>query len=216
MKRRLNILCILVMLVFCYSVFEYGYYYGNAFIDGARAGMKAAEDREQFVRTNNMKGVNLFPDNYADLKDSVYNEKTGEFVPALYSKLIVSVETPINIWVKFTTLMCSFIGLFSTILSVVFFARIIIAINKSSIFDWKNVRRLRWLGAVLILNFLCVALPGYISAYELSGALSIPGYSLNISGLVSKQTLVLGIVSLIVGEVFAIGLRMKEEQDLTI
>lgn len=216
MKRRLNVLCLLVMLVFCYSVFEYGYYYGNAFIDGARAGMKAAENKEKFVQTNNMKGISLFPDDYADLKDSVYNEKTGEFVPALYSKLIVSVDTPINIWLKFTTLMCNFIGLFSTILSVVFFGQIVLAINKSTIFDWKNVRRLRWLGAVLILNFLCVALPGYISAYELSDAFSVPGYSLNISGLVSKQTLVLGIVSLIVGEVFAIGLRMKEEQDLTI
>lgn len=216
MKRRLNVLCLLVMLVFCYSVFESAYYYSNAFMDGARVGMKAVENKKQFVRTNNMKGISLFPDNFADFKDSVYNEVTGEYVPAIYSKLIVSVETPINLWIKFIILMCNFIGLFSTILSVVFFVQIIIAINKSSIFDWKNVRRLRWLGAVLILNFLCVALPGYISAYELSGVFSVPGYSLNISGLVSKLTFVLGLVSLIVGEVFAIGLRMKEEQDLTI
>lgn len=102
------------------------------------------------------------------------------------------------------------------IFSVVFFAKLIIAINKSRIFDWKNVRRLRWLGAILILNFICSAFPAYISAYELSGVFSISGYSVNLSGLVSKLTLVLGLVALIVGEVFAIGLKMKEEQDLTI
>ena len=163
-----------------------------------------------------MKSIALFPDNFANLKDSVYNEKTGEFVPAIYGKLVVSVNTPVNIWLKFITMMCNFIGIFTMIFSVVFFAKLIIAINKSRIFDWKNVRRLRWLGAILILNFICSAFPAYISAYELSGVFSISGYSVNLSGLVSKLTLVLGLVALIVGEVFAIGLKMKEEQDLTI
>ena len=187
-----------------------------AFVDGFRAGMNYVDNKEQFQKTNNMKSIALFPDNFANLKDSVYNEKTGEFVPAIYGKLVVSVNTPVNIWLKFITMMCNFIGIFTMIFSVVFFAKLIIAINKSRIFDWKNVRRLRWLGAILILNFICSAFPAYISAYELSGVFSISGYSVNLSGLVSKLTLVLGLVALIVGEVFAIGLKMKEEQDLTI
>ena len=196
MKKRLNILCLLVMLVFCYSVFESAYYISSAFVDGFRAGMNHVDNKEQFQKTN--------------------NKKTGEFVPAIYGKLVVSVNTPVNIWLKFITMMCNFIGIFTMIFSVVFFAKLIIAINKSRIFDWKNVRRLRWLGAILILNFICSAFPAYISAYELSGVFSISGYSVNLSGLVSKLTLVLGLVALIVGEVFAIGLKMKEEQDLTI
>ena len=194
------------MLVFCYSVFESAYYFSNAFMAGFRVGMNAEHDKEQLKRTHNMKSISLFPDDFVDLKDSVYNEKSGKFVPAIYGKLIVSVNTPINLWFKFT----------SMFFSVVFFFKLIVAINKSNIFSWKNVRRLRWLGAILILNFICDALPAYISAYELSDAFSIPGYSLNLSGLVSKLTLTLGLVALIVGEIFAIGLRMKEEQDLTI
>lgn len=216
MKRRLNVFCLLVMLVFCYSVFESAYYLGSAFVDGFQVGMNSVNDQEQFNKTNNMKSIALFPDNFANLKDSVYNEKAGEFVPAIYGKLMVSVGTPVNLWLKFTTMMCHFTGLLTMILSVVFFIRLIIAINKSKIFDWKNVRRLRWLGVILILNFICSALPAYISAYELSDVFSIAGYSLNFSNLASKQTLVLGLVALIVGEIFAIGLRMKEEQDLTI
>ena len=39
---------------------------------------------------------------------------------------------------------------------------------------------------------------------------------LNIMPADDQLTLVLGLVALIVGEVFAIGLKMKEEQDLTI
>ncbi|WP_455585649.1 DUF2975 domain-containing protein [Bacteroides sp.] len=216
MKRRLNILCLLVMLVFGYSVFESAYYFSNAFMAGAKAGMNYKDNAEQFKETINMKTVALYPDNIANLKDSVYNDKTGEFVPALYSKLIVSVDTPMNLWLKFVTLMCNYIGIFSMILSVVFFVKLIIAINKSLIFNWKNVRRLRWLGSMLILNFICIALPAYISVYELSGVFSISGYSLNLSCLVSKLTLTLGLIALVVGEIFAIGLKMKEEQDLTI
>ena len=151
MKKRLNILCLLVMLVFCYSVFESAYYISSAFVDGFRAGMNYVDNKEQFQKTNNMKSIALFPDNFANLKDSVYNEKTGEFVPAIYGKLVVSVNTPVNIWLKFITMMCNFIGIFTMIFSVVFFAKLIIAINKSRIFDWKNVRRLRWLGAILFL-----------------------------------------------------------------
>lgn len=216
MKRRLNVFCLVVMLVFCYSVFESAYYFSHAFMAGFRVGMNFEDNPELFNRTNNMKTIALFPDDYVNLKDSVYNEKSGEFVPALYGKIMVSVKTPFNIWLKFTTVMCNFVGIFAMVLSVIFFIKLIIAINRSIIFNWKNVRRLRWLGAILILNFICSALPDYIWAYELSDVFSISGYSLNLSSLVSKLTLILGLVSLIVGEIFAIGLKMKEEQDLTI
>lgn len=52
MKRRLNILCLLVMLVFCYSVFESAYYFSNAFMAGFRVGMNAEHDKEQLKRTH--------------------------------------------------------------------------------------------------------------------------------------------------------------------
>ena len=45
---------------------------------------------------------------------------------------------------------------------------------------------------------------------------SVHGYELHLSDTVNTTTLVLGISTLIVAEVFAIGLKMKEEQDLTI
>ena len=56
----------------------------------------------------------------------------------------------------------------------------------------------------------------YSNMASVSKVFSIPGYDLSLVDLVSITTLVLGLCSLIVGEVFAIGLKMKEEQDLTI
>ena len=89
------------------------------------------------------------------------------------------------------------------------------AINKSDIFNWKNVRRLRWLGVALLLNFISEAVPALMNDYELSSVFSLSGYSMETS-IDSVMLVILGLVSLIVGEVFAIGLKMKEEQDLTI
>ena len=62
MKRRLNILCIIVVLVLGYSVFETGYY----FIVGVKAGVEAgaenaasAENRKELI---NMKYISLLPE----------------------------------------------------------------------------------------------------------------------------------------------------------
>ena len=56
----------------------------------------------------------------------------------------------------------------------------------------------------------------YLDFIGIDTVFSLHGYELSLSELVSTTTLVLGLCSLIVGEVFAIGLKMKEEQDLTI
>lgn len=219
MKRRLNILCVLVMLVLGYSVFQSVYYMSSAVVSGAELGFQSGlnNDKQKIEEISEMRPVALFPtDLLSGLKDSVYNEKSGTFVPAMYSQLNVSVKVEPNVWLKLTTVLGAFLDVFASIAAVVLFAGFIVSINQSRIFEWGNVRRLRWLGGILIVSFLCSAVPVCIAFYELSGVFEISGYSLITYGLVSTLTLVLGLMSLIVAEVFAIGLRMKEEQDLTI
>lgn len=218
MKRRLNILCLLVILVMSYSIFESTYYLGSAFMSGFRASFKEEMHRnpKRLDEISGMKPIELFPDDFANLKDSVYNAKSGKFVPALYNKLAVSVEMEPDIWLRLATLLSAFLDVFTSILAVILFVKLIISINKSQIFDWQNVRRLRWLGGVLILSFICSTIPICSAYYELSGVFEVPGYSLTIYGTISFLTLILGLMSLIVGEIFAIGLKMKEEQELTI
>ena len=70
MKRRLNILCIIVVLVLGYSVLETGYY----FIVGVKAGVEAgtenavsAENRKELI---NMKYISLLPEHLSGLGDN--------------------------------------------------------------------------------------------------------------------------------------------------
>lgn len=99
MKRRLNILCIIVVLVLGYSVLETGYY----FIVGVKAGVEAgaenavsAENRKELI---NMKYISLLPEHLSKVgnnglfQDSVYNEKSGEYVPVSFNSMMVSVDT---------------------------------------------------------------------------------------------------------------------------
>lgn len=220
MKKRLNILCLLVVLVLGYSVFEQVYYIGRTAVAtykmGYQAGVEGRSVKDDMEKLTNVQPVAVFPDNFPTFSDSILNEKTGEYVPIIYSQMIASVKTQPSIWQLFTLKVMAVANIFAIIFAIFIFIRLIISINKSVIFNWKNVRRLRWLGGSLILSFIFSLIPLIMSSAILSGVFSIKGYSLNLSEFLSITNLVLGLSALIVGEVFAIGLRMKEEQELTI
>ena len=217
MKNRLNILCLLVMLVLGYSVIQSAYLYGSGFVTGIKAGEEMRKTNPAILnQMMHLKVVNLAPTSPNIFTDSVYNEKSGSYVPVIYSELGVSVKTELE---KLQLVANSLLQILNTIIIVtivVMLVKLLISINKSNIFNWKNVSRLRWVGVLLIISFCCNAIPQYLSNYMTAGAFSLEGYEVHIFGAVSLINLVLGFVGLIVGEVFAIGLRMQEEQELTI
>lgn len=183
MKRRLNILCLVVMLVLSYSVLEQGYYIFLGAKMGAQTGLELGK-----------KGSDI----------------------AAYSSLMVSVDSHDSVGKVVAKYLLIYLHLGFSLWAVVLFIRLIISINKSDIFNWRNVRRLRRLGMALVVSFCCTFASSYLDFIGIDTVFSLHGYELSLSELVSTTTLVLGLCSLIVGEVFAIGLKMKEEQDLTI
>lgn len=220
MKKRLNFLCLIVVLVLTYSIFEAGY----GFFVGARLGVKSVAEKGTSLSAQhelmNMKYISLEPEAFLTggdiFQDSVYNEKSGTYVPALYSTMAVTIDSHPAKWEMIAQSLLGLLQMIVYIWAIVLFIRLIISINKSDIFNWKNVRRLRRMGLALILSFCCTLFMAYLMVHGVDEVFSLRGYSLNLSGLISTTMLVLGLCSLIVGEVFAIGLKMKEEQDLTI
>lgn len=219
MKRRLNILCLVVMLVLSYSVLEQGYYIFLGAKMGAQTGLelgKKGSDIAAYKELMNLKVVNLIPssmESFDFFRDSVYNEKSRSYVPAAYSSLMVSVDSHDSVGKVVAKYLLIYLHLGFSLWAVVLFIRLIISINKSDIFNWRNVRRLRRLGMALVVSFCCTFASSYLDFIGIDTVFSLHGYELSLSELVSTTTLVLGLCSLIVGEVFAIGLKMKEEQD---
>ncbi len=227
MKRRLNILCAVVLLVMGWSVGVSLYYMGLGMTMGVQMGMDAAREMQEggsydkLEEINNLKNISLLPKFLKEYQgdfftDSVRNEKTGQYVPMAYSNLMVSVSVDKPVWQSVVSGAMGMLALVAGIWALVLFIRIVVAVNRSDIFNWRNVRRLRRLGILLIVGFVCVLLPEYLSLCNLREVFSMESYELILSDSVKVTNLLLGLIALIVAEVFAIGLKMKEEQDLTI
>ena len=89
--------------------------------------------------------------------------------------------------------------------SFISFVRFILNVNRNQVFVWENVRLLRWTGwGIVITVVACVF-------YELFVNVSVATVYTEY-----MDVAVFGVFSLITSEVFAIGLKLKEEQDLTI
>lgn len=218
MKRRLNILCVIVLLVLGYSVLEMTYYVGMGIKLGLEKGFSETVDKKEKEEMTNLQVVQLIPKDLggALLIDSVYNEKSGEYVPASHGQMIVSVDTQPSIFSRVISALLLFADYVVIVWAVVLFIRLIVSINRSDIFNWKNVRRLRRLGALLIISFGCTFCSALLTFHNVEKVFSVSGYSLSMTDMVQITSLVLGLSALIVAEVFAIGLRMQEEQELTI
>lgn len=225
MKKKLNFLCALVILVVFLVIFKTGYDFGA----GIYAGIKTVQDNKNLVKEQKKKGtpvlalqkgdfrlINLVPTKAMIQPDSILNEKTGQKIPVAYSQMIVQVNEKGNTLNMVIIGFLSFIGSICVIVALVYFIKLIISINKSTIFDWKNVKRLRIMGYALLISFFCITIPPLMDLYTVKQSVALENYMINPTFLDNIKDLFLALGCFIVAETFAIGLKLKEEQDLTI
>ena len=209
MKRRLNILSILVFIVLGLSLYTTGYQFGT----GMKAGMSLAKEQHKESKAcdrpmlaGDFRFVDVVPTIAMIQPDTIINAQNNEKVPVMYTQMAVRTGKEVNY---------SYLNALLTISALIIFVMLILSINKSQIFEWKNVRRLRWLGSLLIMSFVFYLIPQVVNYWGLKEVFALEHYI--IAPLALQTTdLLLGLGCLIVAETFAIGLKMKEEQELTI
>ena len=231
MKRRLNILCLIVLLLMGWSVLETAYYMAVGATTGFKAGWEYAKQQKENPQATKtpemetigqlqyMEHVHLSPKTFDMehwLADSVYNARTQQYVPAMYAELMVSVPRIESTAMQIANTLLGLLKLAVSIWAIVLFIKWVVAVNRSDIFTWHNVRRLRLMGVLMLVSCAATWLVEYLTVHSVEQVFTLPGYELSLAGTVPLSVLLLGLCSLIVAEVFAIGLRMKEEQDLTI
>ena len=94
---------------------------------------------------------------------------------------------------------------FGIVAAIIAFIRFIWNVNRDKVFVWQNVSMLRWTGWGIMV--------GYVYTLVMDFFHSIP---LTKSFYEASDYFIFAIFCLIVAETFAIGLKLKEEQDLTI
>ena len=127
------------------------------------------------------------------------------------------------VWVKSKELGITQLGGLLTLISLIFIVKAIIqfyklinAINHEVIFDWLNVRRLNRIGRNLLISFVLTQAYVLMNYWASIRLFELEGYEHNIGCDFQSMTLIMGLIALLVGRIFAIGLQMKEEQELTI
>lgn len=223
MKRQLNIICVLIFLFVGLSLLPSVYSMGNGFVDGFKVGMSQAEGVKGQGRTGagtvllSPLSLNLWPKSFSTeaSSDKIYNQKDRKWYSAPYLKTLVWVRSSEVGFAGYVNLLM-LVGLCSILIAIVQFYKLINAINHGMIFDWMNVRRLNRIGRYLLIAFVMsqtYVLTNYWVAVRL---FELEGYEHNFWCDFQSMPLIMGLVALLVGRIFAIGLQMKEEQELTI
>lgn len=213
MKKRLNF--ITMLLFFAFGLHS-AHFLGEALYSfklGFKEGYSAAENGKMKEHLF----ITVLPHEHGAYVDSVYNEKSNTWLPARIQTMDVVVDDFQQTETQIALRMIStFIALAIFIAIIIFFIKLIIRINKSIIFDRLNIRWLRFMGTGMVVLFLISFFVDYHSLQISRSILEIPDYNISGADIVNALSLILGIIAFLIAEVFAIGLRLKEEQELTI
>lgn len=219
MKRRLNVICALVVLMFvvelCYDIIDAS----KSFAEGYKEGMQHSE-------TGSTKGVAdvSFPyDSYlvefsshkSGSKESILNAKTKKTVPFEPISGSISILNTNPLYSFFATIFRLVLIVFYVIAVVLFF-KFIRNINKNVIFDLMNVCILRWMGVCFVCVFFSNILSSLIDYYGLNQCFSSMNLDLHPYHLLATTEILLGLTAFIVAEIFSIGIKMREEQEFTV
>lgn len=215
MKKKLNLLCACVLIGLLLSTSMVVSLMVQAITTGFKAGYESVEKGKE-INISDYKMICTMPSDLFAETGSVTNLKTSS--QASIKPIISLIEAPAtgSNLSKMTNGITSLISIIAGIFCLIQFFYLIRNINRGDIFSWKNVKFLRRLGVSLILLFICSFATIMIGNYEAARVLELNGCEYSNIFAFSDPTFVLGFIALLVAEVFAIGLKMKEEQELTI
>lgn len=216
MKKRLNLIClgivlaVLVSMSFLFSTFYYGFKAGiDAYEQGA-AGVEKLDVTYKMIGT-------MPTDVITNETATAINEKDGSTVSILpFISMIGIPNEKADATDSIFLSLLDWMVIICCIYAIVQFVKMIRNIHRNIIFDWANVKRLRRLGFSLILCFCCSLVTFAINNHLVSQMISLKDCDFSIAFQFSDPTLLIGFTSLLFAEIFAIGLRLKEENDLTI
>lgn len=215
MKKRLNLFCILIFVVLACDVMLMS----RVFIAGISGGMRHAEERRVCAEAGiyQHRALGLLPTDLTLANAQTLTDKaTGRHMAAWPTQLIVPETGAGGVAVSAFKLSFSLVfGALSgaALMSFILFVR---NVNKNRIFMPLNIRLLHIVGWCLVAAGVIATAYGCYDTYVAGQAFSLEGYTVDYGQATSISGIIFGLFSLVMAEAFAVGLRMKEEQELTI
>ena len=203
--RILGIIAIIAMIANIVINFE----------DGWR-GFKKGYDEGN--RTYNTIPDNLYPISLevipieGSANDSIFNQMAERKVPYQVSE--ITTYTQPSEWITLVMII-SGLSCIAFVIAFFLFIQFLVAVSKRNVFCEANVWRIRF----LVYSYTAIVISMELFAWIAGGAAiaqtQIPGYQI-IDHAEASPSWIPVIMMIILAECFAIGVKMKEEQDLTI
>ena len=144
--------------------------------------------------------------------DSIFNEVAERKLPYQVSE--ITTYTQPSQWITLVMILTAF-SMFAFIFGFCFFVRFLIEVSKRNVFCEANVWRIRFFVYSYTAIIVSMELFAWIAGSAALAQTHIPGFQIIDHAEASPAWLPV-IMMIILAECFAIGVKMKEEQDLTI
>ena len=203
--RILGIIAIIAMVANLAINFEDGW---SSFLKGYHEGARSHK-----TIPNNLYRVSLeVMPTEGTTNDSIFNEVAERKLPYQVSE--ITTYTQPSQWITLVMILTAF-SMFAFIFGFYFFIYFLVEVSKRNVFCEANVWRIRF----FVYSYTAIVVSMELFAWIAGGAAvaqtQIPGYQIINHAEASPEWLPV-IMMIILAECFAIGVKMKEEQDLTI
>ena len=144
--------------------------------------------------------------------DSIFNQVAERKVPYQVSE--ITTYTQPSKWITLVMII-SGLSCIAFIIAFFFFIQFLVEVSKRNVFCEANVWRIRFLVYSYTAIVISMELFAWIAGSSAIAQTQIPGYQI-IDHAEASPSWIPVIMMIILAECFAIGVKMKEEQDLTV
>ncbi len=211
----------MIFIVILSSLVQPLYDFGYSFGQGLRAGIEAAETNTTTILDNHsVLSVEFLPktDKIISNPDKLTLLNSDEDLNFIIDQGSIYVSDDcIPMWISLleTVMYLAMIVVF--IILIVKFVKFINNINKNKVFEKINVKLLKQMGLILLSMSIIQIVLLFSSKFIVSTlSLEIEGYSISSSMDFPWTVTLIGLVALLMAQVWAKGIQMREEQELTI
>lgn len=217
--QRIKTLCIILLIVFFGSIYQSAVL---PFIDGINYGLSLSEYQidnktttQDFVQIDLNPRENFFPDR------PEINLKNGQTVMLKPNNVTVMAVSPAHLSFELRILQSihSLLILITLILGIwipFLVIKIIKSLQASIVFDNNNLLRIGKIGYFLLSIGILETILQSINVIMVREAVQLMHYDFSFSRVIDFSPLLMGLIILIMNEILRIGVKMKEENDLTI
>ncbi len=220
MKKRINLICALILVVIFLSTAWNLYFTGYAVGEGFSLGFEAGKTDTPILNMSSTLSFTPSKEKYLLPTDTIATADGGK-VPVIISS--ASVELPQGAPVRGGIIMDVAKVLFMllyvvlVIRAICLFWKFTMNVKRDLIFDHKNTRLLSHTGWALIVCFFICIVNGLLQEFEVAGIpLSFDGYSYSAYWTIPWELAIMGLVGLLSAQIWKKAIKMKEEQELTI